>query len=248
MRSERSISPSGGKPSAEEALAIAAEGIRTTGATPGCGEVLTLAFTFFFRDQQVLERVVEHSLPGMAGRSHPRIWDAGVAMGQEPYTLSIMFAERMGHFAFNNLRIDATDVESTGQFAQMIEAGRYPKEELSRLPEGILDKYFEPNGKPGYFRVIDKIRQPVAYQCHDLLSFQEIGHGYSVVLCKNVLLHFQPLERIEVLRMFYRALAPGGFFATEQTQEMPPELASLFQRVIPDGQLFRKAEGGKCGS
>jgi chemotaxis protein methyltransferase CheR len=207
-----------------------------------------LAFTFFFRDQQVLERVVEHSLPSLAGRSHPRIWDAGVAMGQEPYTLAIMYAERMGHFAFNNLRIDATDVESTGQFAQMIEAGLYPGEELSRLPEGILDKYFEPNGKAGYFRVIDKIRRRVAYQRHNLLSFKEIGCGFSLVLCKNVLLHFQPLERIEVLRMFHRALAPGGFFATEQTQEMPPELAALFQQVIPNGQLFRKVEGAGCGS
>ena len=191
---------------------------------------------------------MEHLIPSLLGRSHPRIWDAGAATGQEPYTLSILLAERMGHFGFNNLRIDATDVESTGQFAQMIEAGLYPQEELSRLPKGILDKYFEPNGKPGYFRVIDSIRRQVAYQRHDLLSFQEIGYGYSLVLCKNVLLHFQPLERIEVLRMFHRALAPGGFFASEQTQEMPPELASLFQRVIPDGQLFRKVEGVGCGS
>jgi len=207
-----------------------------------------LAFTFFFRDQQVLERVAEHVVPGLAGRSHPRIWDAGAAMGQEPYTLSIMFAERMGRFAFQNLRIDATDVENTGQFAQMIEAGLYPKEELSRLPEGILEKYFEPNGQPGYFRVIDSIRRPVAFQRHDLLSFQEIGHGYSLVVCKNVLLHFQALERIEVLRMFHRALAPGGFFASEQTQEMPRELAPLFERVVPDVPLFRKVEGGECGS
>ncbi|MGD0871389.1 MAG: CheR family methyltransferase [Bryobacteraceae bacterium] len=207
-----------------------------------------MAFTFFFRDQQVLERVAEHVIPGLSGRSHPRIWDAGVAMGQEPYTLSIMFAERMSPFAFKNLRIDATDVESTGQFARMIEAAVYPKDELSRLPEGILEKYFEADGKAGHFRVIDGIRQRVAYQRHDLLSFLEIGHGYSLVLCKNVLLHFQPSERIEVLRMFHRALGPGGFFASEQTQEMPRELASLFQRVIPDGQLFRKVEGGPCGS
>jgi chemotaxis protein methyltransferase CheR len=207
-----------------------------------------LAFTFFFRDQQVLERVAEHVIPDLSGRSHPRIWDAGVAMGQEPYTLSIVLAERMGHFAFDNLRVDATDVESTGQFARMIEAALYPKDELSRLPEGILEKYFEPDAKAGYFRVIDSIRRRVAYQQHDLLSFQEIGYGYSLVLCKNVLLHFQPSQRIEVLRMFHRALGPGGFFATEQTQEMPPELASLFQRVIPDGQLFRKVEGGPCAS
>jgi chemotaxis protein methyltransferase CheR len=207
-----------------------------------------LAFTFFFRDLQVLDRVVEHLVPALAGRSYPRIWDAGVAMGQEPYTLSILFAERMGHFAFENLRIDATDVESTGQFAQIIEAGLYPREELSRLPEGILEKYFEPNDKPGYFRVIDKIRRRITFQRHDLLSFKEIGHGYTLVLCKNVLLHFQQLERIEVLKMFHRALAPGGFFATEQTQELPPELTPLFERVTPGGQLFRKVEAGGCGS
>lgn len=201
-----------------------------------------MAFTFFFRDQQVLERVVEHLVPSLAGRSHPRIWDAGVATGQEPYTLAIMLAERMGHFAFNNLRIDATDVESSGQFAQIIRAGVYPKEELTRLPEGILDKYFEPHEAPGHFRLIDKIRRQIAYQWHDLLSLREIGGGYALVLCKNVLLHFQPAERVEVLRMLHRSLGPGGLIATERTQEMPPEVAPLFQRVIPDGQLFRKVE------
>jgi len=159
-----------------------------------------------------------------------------------------MFAERMGRFSFNNLRIDATDVESSGQFARTIEAGLYPREELSRLPEGILEKYFEPGDNPENLRVIEKVRQRVKFQQHDLLSLHEIGQGYSVILCKNVLLHFQPPERIEVLRMFHRALAPGGFFATEQTQEMPRELDSSFQRVIPDGPLFRKLEGAQCAS
>lgn len=207
-----------------------------------------VAFTFFFRDQQVLEQVVEHVLPGIAGRTYPRVWDAGAAMGQEPYTLSIMFAAKMNRFAFNNLRIDASDVESTGQFARMIDAAVYPGDELSRLPEGILERYFEPADKPGHYRVIERIRQRIVFQQHDLLSFKAIGEGYSLVLCKNVLLHFQPLERIAVLRMFHRALAPGGLFASEHTQEMPPELDSLFERVIPNVQLFRKLEGGECGS
>jgi len=221
---------------------------RAACAMSGCGGGLNLAFTFFFRDQQVLEKVIEHSLPILAGRTYPRVWDAGAAMGQEPYTFAIMFAERMGRFAFNNLRIDATDVESSGQFARIIQAGIYPREELSRLPDGILEKYFERGDKPETLRVIEKIRQRVTFQQHDLLSFREISQGYSVILCKNVLLHFQPLERIEVLRMFHRALAPGGFLATEHTQEMPRELDSLFQRVIPDEPLFRRLESAPCVS
>lgn len=181
---------------------------------------------------------MEYCLPLLAGRNHPRIWDAGVAMGQEPYTLAILFAERMGHFAYNNLRIEATDVDGTN--ARTIEEGTYSAEELSRLPEGILDRYFEANGKAGNYRVIDKVRRRIAFQRHDLLSSKEVGHGYSLIVCKNVLLHLQPRERIEVLRMFHRALGPGGLFATEQTQEMPSELTPLFERVIPDGQLFRR--------
>ncbi len=207
-----------------------------------------MAFTFFFRDQQVLERVVDQILPAIAGRNRPRIWDAGAAMGQEPYTLCILLAERMGRFAFENLRIDATDVESTGAFARTIADGVYPREELARLPEGILEKYFEPNGMPGHFRVIEKIRRRVVFQRHDLLTFQEIGQGYALVVCKNVLLHFRPEERVEVLKMFHRALGPGGLLATEQTQEMPAEMAPLFRRVAPDGPLFEKVEAPPCAS
>lgn len=214
------------------------------GSTRPSRKGFRVAFTFFFRDQHVLEKAVEHCLPVIAGRNHPRVWDAGAAMGQEPYTLSILFAERMGHFAFSNLRIDATDVENTGAFTLAIEAGLYPKDELTRLPEGIFDKYFEAGADPGQFRVIDKVRQRVVFQCHDLLSLKEIGSDYSLVVCKNVLLHFRTAERVAVLRMFHRALAPGGFLVTEQTQEMPLELAPLFERVIPDGQLFRKVEAG----
>ena len=65
-----------------------------------------MALSFFLRDQQVLERAVENVLPSLAGRSHPRIRDAGAAMGQEPYTRSTLFGERMGHFAFDNLRME----------------------------------------------------------------------------------------------------------------------------------------------
>ena len=204
-----------------------------------------MAFTFFFRDHDVLVRAVEHCLPRLAGRSNPRIWDAGAATGQEPYSLCILFAERMGHFAFNNLRIDATDVESTGQFAKIVEAGSYSREELSRMPEGVLEKYFESNGSPERLTVVEKVRRRVVFQRHDLLSLREIGYGYTLVVCKNVLLHFQPAERVEVLRMFHRALAPNGLLATEQTQEMPPELSSMFQRVSPDGPLLCKTEGGQ---
>ena len=201
-----------------------------------------MAFTYFFRDLYTLELIVKHVVPHVAGRSKVRVWDAGCAMGPEPYSLAIMFAENMGRFAFRNLRIDATDVDESNLFEKIISEGVYPEEDLKRIPRELFKKYFRPSGKAGYFKIDDIVRNRVFYRRHDLLSLQPVGDGFSLVVCKNVLLHFQPAERVEVIRMFHKALAPGGYFATEQTQKIPREAACLFEQVTDDAQLFQKIE------
>mgnify|MGYP005841320785 CR=1 FL=1 len=201
-----------------------------------------MAFTYFFRDLYTLQLIVKHVVPAVSGYSKVRVWDAGCAMGPEPYSLAIMFAENMGCFAFRNFRVDATDLDGSNLFGKIIADGIYPENDLKRIPQDIFKRYFRPNGKEGYFKIDDIIRSKVFFQKHDLLSLQPIGNGYNLVLCKNVLLHFQPAERVEVIRMFHGALAPGGYFATEQTQMMPHETADLFEQVTGDAKLFRKIE------
>lgn len=202
-----------------------------------------MAFTFFFRDLHVLDLVVRHATPALLGRSFARVWDAGCAMGPEPYSLAILFAEKMGQFAFSNLRVCASDLDDCGTFGAIIREAAYREQELDRIPPEIFTKYFEPAAEPGYCRVIERVRRQVQFQQHDLLSLEPIGSGFSLILCKNVLLHFSPAQRVEVIRVFHSALAPGGFLAMEQTQKMPGELEGLFERVVLDGQLYRKAEG-----
>lgn len=199
-----------------------------------------MAFTFFFRDAHVLDLVIKHVVPYVTGFSKIKIWDAGCAMGPEPYTLSIFFAENMGKFSFRNLKIDATDVDESSHFGEIIEAGIYPEDELKRIPEDIFAKYFVKAEPAGFYRLTDDIKASVKFQQHNLLSLKPIGEGFHLILCKNVLLHFQQSERIEVIRMFHKALAPGGYFATEQTQKLPQELSHMFEQVVSDGQLFKK--------
>ena len=205
-----------------------------------------MAFTFFFRDLQMLELAINHVVPELAGRSRPKIWDAGCAMGPEAYTLAILLAGRLGQFAFRNLRIEATDIDETGQFGDIIRQGIYPSGELERMPPGILEQHFEPAGTAGSYRLADRIRSSVRFQRHDLLSLREIDSGFSLVVCKNVLLHFSHSQRVDVIRMFHRSLGPGGYFVTEHTQKLPEEAAHLFEQVVPHGQLFQKVEVPSC--
>jgi chemotaxis protein methyltransferase CheR len=205
-----------------------------------------VAFTFFFRDLQILELAIDHVAPELVGRSHPKIWDAGCAMGPEAYTLAILLAGRLGRFAFRNLRIDATDLDETGQFEGLVQQAVYPRGDLERMPPGILEQYFEPDGASGGYRLAGQIRASVRFQRHDLLSLREIDCGFSMVVCKNVLLHFSHAQRVEVVRMFHRSLGPGGYLVTEHTQKLPAETAHLFEQVVAHGQLFRKLEVEPC--
>ena len=199
-----------------------------------------MAFSFFMRDQPTLEHAVDQMIPYASGRSRIKIWDAGCALGQETYTLAMILAEKMNRFAFKNVQIDATDHDNANRFGDVVNAGTYPQEELKRTPQNLLTKYFEPAPNLGYTRVKDELRSRVRFQYHDLLSLKPMGSDYCLVVCKNVLLHFQPRERVEVFRMFHRALAPGGYLANENTQKLPQEVAHLFTQVVPDAQVYKK--------
>jgi chemotaxis protein methyltransferase CheR len=201
-----------------------------------------MAFTFFMRDQPTLEHAADHMVRYASGRSRIKIWDAGCALGQETYTIAMIFAEKMNQFGFKNLNIVATDYDSANNFGDVVTAAIYSAEELQRTPVELLSKYFEPADKPGHLRVVDMLRNRVSFQYHDLLSLKAAGSDYCLIVCKNVLLHFQPEQRVEVFKMFHHSLAPGGYLATENTQKLPPELAHLFTQVVPDAQLFKKVE------
>jgi len=197
-----------------------------------------MAFTFFFRDLPVLEYAVDQTIRLAMGRMRIKVWDAGCALGQEPYTLAILFAERLGS-AFNNLYLDATDYDSDNNFGDVVSKATYKYEELQRIPEELFKKYFEAVGNDLH-QVCSKVRSRVFFQYHNLLSLQPIGSDYALIVCKNVLLHFQYNERIEVIKMYHQALSPGGYLALENTQKMPSEISHLFEQVVPDAQLYRK--------
>ncbi|MEI8372568.1 MAG: CheR family methyltransferase [Planctomycetota bacterium] len=199
-----------------------------------------MAFTFFMRDQPTLEYAADHMIRYASGRSRIRIWDAGCAMGQETYTIAMIFAEKMNPFGFKNLRIDATDHDSANNFGDRVTAAVYPDEELQRTPTELFTKYFEPADKPGHHRVVEHLRNRIFFQYHDLLSLKPVGSDYCLVVCKNVMLHFQYPERVEVFKMFHQALAPGGYLANENTQKLPEEVSHLFTQVVPDAQLYKK--------
>ena len=199
-----------------------------------------MTFTYFFRDLQTLDAVRDHALPYLKTKQYIDIWDAGCASGQEPYSLSMLLNESMGYMLFRNVRILATDIDESNLFEKIIKEGIYPREQIQRIPKEIFDKFFKPAEAEGYYILSEEIRKSVTYLKHNLLSLVPPKNELGLIICKNVLLHFNEVQRIDVLEMFYDALAEGGFLVMEQTQKLPKEVSHLFEPILSNTQLFKK--------
>lgn len=200
-----------------------------------------MAFTFFFRDEQILSLCVDHLVPFAMGRSNIRILNAGCAMGMETYTFAILLAEKMGKFAMRNVKIHAVDIDNENvDFGKTVREGVYHKDHLQRIPAELFDKYFTPASKPQHFIIDQGLRDLVEFEKYDLLTLRPLRNDYSLVICKNVLLHFNYPQRVDVISMFHDMLLKGGLLGMENTQQMPVELKDKFKRMVDYGQLYEK--------
>ncbi len=199
-----------------------------------------MAFTYFFRDMQTIEMIRDIALPTLRSRQRIDFWDAGCAMGPEPYTLAITLRENMSGMLFRNVHITATDLDGSNLFEEIIVKGVYPREQVERIPAELLERHFRQLPEIDSYEISEELRKSVRFTRHDLLTLKPPGKDFGVVMCKNVLLHFQPDERVKVIRMFHDALSDGGFLAMEQTQKLPEECSGLFEQAVPNAQLYRK--------
>jgi chemotaxis protein methyltransferase CheR len=200
-----------------------------------------MAFTFFFRDEQILSLAVEKLVPLTMGRSNIHILNAGCAMGMETYTFAILLAEAMGKFSLRNVKIYAVDIDNENvDFGKTVTEGVYHKEHLQRIPPDLFAKYFSPAGKDDHFIVNQDLRNLVQFQKYDLLTLKPLRNDYSLIICKNVLLHFNYQQRIEVLTMYHNMLLNNGLLVMENTQSMPVEMAQKFRKMVDYAQLHEK--------
>ncbi len=132
------------------------------------------------------------------------IWSAGCASGEEPY--SVAMALREAGRAGRGDRILATDVSARA--LDRARAGRYAAWSLRRLPRELRERYLP--GEPPEAEVAPEVREPVELLRHNLVADPPPGSGFDVVLCRNVLIYFDPVLAAEVLYRLLGATRPGG--------------------------------------
>ena len=164
--------------------------------------------TSFYRDTGVLDLAADvlSAQRQAEPTRRPRAWSAGCSVGQEPYSLAMLMAERtkVGDSAPD---IVATDVSPAA--ISRARAGRYSQFEIQRgLPVRRMLQWFDQDGEKWIARA-DLVRL-VSFRRHNLVSEAPPFGLFDLILCRNVLLYFAGDVRRTVFDRLADALRPGG--------------------------------------
>ena len=193
---------------------------------------LTTNYTFFMREQEHFDFFQNTILPDLIKR-HQRdkvlaIWSAGCSSGEEPYNISIYIKEFLGAQANQwDTRVLATDISQKA----LASAKRGVYELPDTLPTAWRKKYFRPVPGGKQFMVAPIIRDNVIFQTFNLMDPIRFRLKFDVIFCRNVMIYFDQPTKDALMRRFYDALVPGGYFMISHSENLSKN--SPFMTVAP---------------
>jgi len=172
---------------------------------------LLINVTSFFRDNTVWEFLSSNTIPRILARKDPnesiRIWSAGCASGEEPYSLAMVWAEALGIEQFRSrVKIYATDIDD--EALNHARAATYLPREVDGISPEQLETYFELIDTSYRFR--KDLRRSVIFGRHDLIQDPPISK-IDLLVCRNALMYFNAETQAKILSRFHFALRDSGF-------------------------------------
>lgn len=200
---------------------------------------LAINVTKFFRNPETYEALRRLVVGPLWERGTPvRVWSAGCASGEEPFSLSLLFHEVAGHRSSavrGRVRIDATDLDP-GALADLARA-EYPRPAVEDLPGPLLERYFSP-GPP--YRLDPHVAACVRALLHDLTREPPPDPPYDLIVCRNVVIYFDRPMQERLFDRFTDALAPGGHLLLGKVEALFGPARARLEMVDAKERLYRR--------
>jgi chemotaxis protein methyltransferase CheR len=197
--------------------------------------------TSFFRYPSVFEALDKRILPEVQERKFwetprtLRIWSAGCSTGEEPYSIAITVLDALKFAEAWEIEILATDVSRRA--LRHAQRGIYSKRTLEAVSAVQVENYFTAT-KQG-FQVRPRVRRMISFAQMNLAESVYVGK-FDCIFCMNVLMYFSDDRRLAILRRFYDALEPGGYFLLGHAETLTNVPVKFEPVVFGDCRLYRK--------
>ncbi|MDD5209180.1 MAG: hypothetical protein PHV36_07320 [Elusimicrobiales bacterium] len=221
----------------------------TSGQLDTLASHLTIHETYFWREPLVFDALCGRILPELVraragGEKRLRLWSAGCATGEEPYSLAIALRRVVPDPENWHITILATDISP--RVLRKAAAGVYGDWSFRNVPPWLKEKYFLPKEK-GRYEVVPEIRKMVTFAYLNLAediypSPLNNTNAMDIIFCRNVTMYFTPESTAKVGRNFFRALVGGGCLMVGAS-ELSQQVFNIFTPVnFPGAIVYRKED------
>lgn len=214
------------------------------GEANGLAERMAVTVSRFFREaplwNNLYQRVLPQLLASSGGRRSLRVWCLGCAGGEEPYSLVLLWHDRLqARYPRRRLSILASDVDAAS--LQRARQAVYKTSSLREVPGDLQARWFAPRGD--CWRLAPRVGRQVRFCRHNFMTDPPPG-PFDLVLARYLpFTYYRGARRLQAARRLWRALRPGGalmigvresLLAEERQYFDPwPGAAGVFRRRFP---------------
>lgn len=190
-------------------------------------DALTINVTKFFRNVETWNALRPYLDALARRRPQLRIWSAGCASGEEPYTIAVLLAEVSVPGVIDATDVDRLSLERTRQ-------AKYPDAAFTEMPATLKRRYFR-DGQP-----VEPVRAIVRVHEHDLTREPPPHPPYDLVVCRNVVIYFERQAQERLFQVFVDALAPGGVLLLGKVETLFGPARERLTLVDPRERIYTK--------
>lgn len=210
--------------------------------------LLTTGESYFFRDRGQFALLKNFILPEIISRHRDdrsiRIWSAGCAAGQEPYSIAILLDELLPDRADWDILILGTDIDD--EALRKARNGYYTDWSFRGRAHVSKGAFFQSHKKG--WRVKSGIREMVTFSNHNILtgSFPDYSCGiyrFDLILCRNVFIYFRAEAVSRALSSLISVLTENGYLMAGHAELLYHDLKGLRKEIFPESVIYRKGAG-----
>jgi chemotaxis protein methyltransferase CheR len=198
--------------------------------------------TGFFRFPGAFDSLAKVVIPELQARKateHPhnlRVWSAGCATGEEPYSIAMSICEAVNCSAGAwKVHIVGSDIRR--QALQVAERGLYPQSALRHVSRELVQGYFAKVGQ--HLLLKPRLRNLVSFTPMNLAAPTYIGR-FDCIFCMDVLPHFSTAQRIALVQRLHLYLEPGGYLFLGDGEKIPAMGVTFNYHKNADCILYQK--------
>ncbi|MBS3781921.1 MAG: protein-glutamate O-methyltransferase CheR [Candidatus Thermoplasmatota archaeon] len=174
-------------------------------------KLLTVNVTKFKRDEDVWEIIEDEVIPQIIDKKNDeifkkiKVWSAGCATGEEPYSLAISF---LNNQLPENISIQIYGTDLDNQALDFARNGVYPDKSVKNLSKMEKKEFFIQKNKGWILK--DKIKDLVKFEKKDIFK-TEFKRKFDLILCRNLMIYFNNDSKADLMKRLVESLNKGGF-------------------------------------